>query len=189
MLGIFSFFVFVFVFFFVLLVRRSYLISLHHLLFKKYITSWVFSGFSCSSKSPSTTPCTTPGTPGLVVLVVLRMSYLISLHPLLFKFIAHVRSICKFDLTVFCVFVFLYLHVRHLGTLFLKSSYHYLLKNISHVRSIFKFDSNCICRFVYMCICICVFGCQTSGNIVFEVLVRFPFQKYITSWVFLDLAL
>ena len=40
----------------------------------------------------------------------------------------------------------------------------------------------CIC--VYLCIWICVFGCQTRGNIVFEVLVRFPFQKYIISWVF-----
>ena len=40
----------------------------------------------------------------------------------------------------------------------------------------------CIC--VHLCIWICVFGCQTRGNIVFEVLVRFPFQKYITSWVF-----
>ena len=37
---------------------------------------------------------------------------------------------------------------------------------------------------MYLCIRICVFGCQTCGNIVFEVLVRFPFQKYITSWVF-----
>ena len=40
-----------------------------------------------------------------------------------------------------------------------------------------------------LCICICVFGCQTLGNIVFEVLVRFPFQKYITSWVFLAFEL
>jgi len=43
--------------------------------------------------------------------------------------------------------------------------------------------------FVYLCICICIFGCQTLGNIVFvkklfEVLVPFSFQKYITSWVF-----
>ena len=37
---------------------------------------------------------------------------------------------------------------------------------------------------VLVYLCICVFGCQTLGNIVFEVLVRFPFQKYITSWVF-----
>ena len=37
---------------------------------------------------------------------------------------------------------------------------------------------------MHLCIWICVFGCQTRGNIVFEVLVRFPFQKYITSWVF-----
>merc|ERR1711974_428101 len=27
-------------------------------------------------------------------------------------------------------------------------------------------------------------SCFSLGNIVFEVLVRFPFQKYITSWVF-----
>ena len=27
---------------------------------------------------------------------------------------------------------------------------------------------------------ICVFGCQTLGNIVFEVLVPLPFQKYNT---------
>ena len=51
---------------------------------------------------------------------------------------------------------------------------------LKHVRSIFTFDPNCICVFVH----ICVFGRQTLGNIVFEVLVSFPFQKYITSWVF-----
>ena len=27
-------------------------------------------------------------------------------------------------------------------------------------------------------------SCFSLGNIVFEVLVRFPFQKYITSWIF-----
>ena len=70
-----------------------------------------------------------------------------------------------------------------LGTLFLKSSYHHLFKNISYVDNLTK------TVFVYLCICICVFGCQTRGNIVFEVLVRFPFQKYITSWVFLALEL
>ena len=37
--------------------------------------------------------------------------------------------------------------------------------------------------------CICVIARQTLGNIVFEVLVRFPFQKYITSWVFLAFEL
>ena len=31
-----------------------------------------------------------------------------------------------------CVFVCVYLDVRHLGTLFLRSSYHLLFKNISH---------------------------------------------------------
>ena len=75
-----------------------------------------------------------------------------------------------------CVFVFLYLDVRHLGTLFLRSSYHYLmlglLSNLTQT------------VFVYLYICICVFECKTPGNIVFEVLVPFPFQKYITSWVF-----
>ena len=37
---------------------------------------------------------------------------------------------------------------------------------------------------MYLSICISVFTCQTPGNIVFEVLVPLPFQKYITSWVF-----
>ena len=55
-----------------------------------------------------------------------------------------------------CVFVFLYLHVRHLGTLFSKSSYHYLFKNISHVWSIWSFDPNCFCVFVYLHLCIWV---------------------------------
>ena len=32
-------------------------------------------------------------------------------------------------------------------------------------------------------------SCFSLGNIVFEVLVQFPFQKYITSWVFLALEL
>ena len=75
----------------------------------------------------------------------------------------------------------LHLHVRRLGALFLKSSYHYLSKNISHVRSIWSFDPYSICVFVYLHLCIL---CQTLGNIVLEVLVSFSFQKYITSWVF-----
>ena len=52
--------------------------------------------------------------------------------------------------------VFVYLDVRHSGTLFLRSSYHYLFKNIAHVRSICKFDPNCICVFVYLYLCICM---------------------------------
>ena len=51
--------------------------------------------------------------------------------------------------------------------------------------AVFVYLFFCECVFVYLCICICVFGCQTLGNIVFEVLEPFPFQKYITSWVFL----
>ena len=56
-----------------------------------------------------------------------------------------------------CVFVFVYFDVRHLGTLFLRSSYHYLFKNIAHVMSIRNFDQCCICVFVYLCICVFVF--------------------------------
>ena len=52
-----------------------------------------------------------------------------------------------------CVFVFVYLHVRRLGTLFLRSLYHHLFKNIAHVRSMCNFDRSCICVFVYLCIC------------------------------------
>ena len=95
---------------------------------------------------------------------------------------SHVGPIFKFDPNCICVFV--YLHVRHSGTLFLRSSYHYLFKNISHVRSIFKFDPNCICVFVYLYLCIV---CQTLGNIVFEVLVLFPFEEYSTCWVYLQI--
>ena len=54
-----------------------------------------------------------------------------------------------------CVFVFEYLQVRHPGTLFLRSSYHYLFKNIAHVMSICNFDQCCICVFVYLYLCIC----------------------------------
>ena len=66
------------------------------------------------------------------------------------------------DLSANCICVFVYLHVRHWGILFLRSSYHYLFKNIAHVRSICKFDPNCICVFVCLCIlylyfCICMF--------------------------------
>merc|ERR1711963_941594 len=77
-----------------------------------------------------------------------------------------------------CVFVFVYLQVRHQGTLFLRSSYHYLFKNIAHVMSICNFDQGCICVFAYLCICICVFASQTPRNIVSEVLLPLPFQKY-----------
>ena len=52
-----------------------------------------------------------------------------------------------------CVFV--YLQVRHPGTLFLRSCYHYLFKNIAHVMSVYNFDQFCICVFVYLYLCIC----------------------------------
>ena len=58
--------------------------------------------------------------------------------------------ICVFVCLCICVFIFLHLDVRHLETLFLRSSYHYLFKNIAHVRSICNFDRSCICVFVYL---------------------------------------
>ena len=41
--------------------------------------------------------------------------------------------------------------------------------------------------FVYLCICICVFASQTPRNIVFEILLPLPFQKYSTCHVCLQL--
>ena len=49
------------------------------------------------------------------------------------KNIAHFMSICNFDRSCICVFVFVCLYVRHSVTWILTSSYHYLLKNIVHV--------------------------------------------------------
>ena len=51
--------------------------------------------------------------------------------------------ICVYVCVCVCVFVFVYLHVRHLGTLFLRSLYHYIFKNITHVRP--------ICNLCVMC--------------------------------------
>ena len=41
--------------------------------------------------------------------------------------------------------------------------------------------------FVYLCICICVFACPTLVNIIFEVLASFPFEKYNTCLVKLQI--
>ena len=67
------------------------------------------------------------------------------------------------------IFAYLYLHVIHLRTLFLRSLYHYLFKNIAHQ----------IWHKLYLCIC--VFGCQTLGNIVFEVLVPCGANKTVVA--------
>ena len=87
--------------------------------------------------------------------------FLGSLYHYLFKNIAHVRDICKFNSNCICVFVFVflcifivYLHVRHLGILFLMSWYNFLWKNIALIGSICKFDQTV---FVYLCICVFVF--------------------------------
>ena len=76
-----------------------------------------------------------------------------------------------------CVFVFVYFDVRHLGTLFLRSSNNILFKNIAHDRSISKFYPNCICVFVYLCICICVFGHPRLISDQLELFVTSPFSS------------
>ena len=53
--------------------------------------------------------------------------------------------------------------------------------------SICNFDQCCISVFVYLRICICVFASQTPRNIVSEVLLPLPFQKYSTCHVYLHL--
>ena len=116
---------------------------------------------------------------------------LVSLRIITLWKIYHIRYICNFNWSRICVCVFLhvffYLYFIHSGTL--RSSYHYLLKNIAHVMSISNFDYCCICVFVYLylCICICVFASQTPRNIVSEVLLPLPFQKYSTCHVYLQL--
>jgi len=85
--------------------------------------------------------------------------------------ITHVRSIFKFDPKFICVFVFVFL---------------YLFICICVFLFVYLYLCICICIFVFVylylciCICICVFLCQTLGNVVFEVLIPFSFQKYIT---------
>ena len=81
-----------------------------------------------------------------------------------------------FSKNCICVFVFVYFDVRHLGTLFLRSSNNILFKNIAHDRSISKFYPNCICVFVYLCICVFVFvylviqdSSQTNWNFLLPV--------------------
>merc|ERR1711955_33088 len=73
-----------------------------------------------------------------------------------------------------------------MGTLFLGSLYDFLFKNISHHGSLGFFV--CFFWFSWFSRILGFLGflgsCFSLGNIVFEVLVRFPFQKYITSWVF-----
>ena len=100
--------------------------------------------------------------------------------------IYHIRYICNYDWSLICVFVFVYFHMYlyfiHSGTL--RSSYHYLLENIAHVMSICNFYQCCICIFVYLYLCICKSDTQ---NIVSEVLLPLPFQKYSTGHVYLQL--
>merc|ERR1711963_93991 len=108
------------------------------------------------------------------------------LLPLPFSKILHMSCLSAtltnavFAYLCICVFVFVYLQVRHPGTMFLRSSYHYLFKNIAHVMSICNFGQ---AVFLYLCICICVFASQTPENIIFKVLVLSPFRKYLVCMV------
>merc|ERR1712223_158263 len=63
-----------------------------------------------------------------------------------------------------------------------------LFKNIPHVWSFWHFVICCNCVFVYLCICIFVFVHSTHGNMIFDILEQFSFQKYTTCWVFLALC-
>ena len=58
-----------------------------------------------------------------------------------------------------CVFVFLYLCVRHMGISFLISLNNPLFKNMPYVGSFWHFIICCICVFVYLCICVFVNLC------------------------------
>ena len=78
-----------------------------------------------------------------------------------------------------CVFVFVYLQVRHPGTLFLRSSYHYLFKNIADVIFICNFDQCCICVFVYLQV-------RHPGTLFLRSSYHYLFQKYSTCHVYLQ---
>ena len=76
------------------------------------------------------------------------------------------------------VFVFVYLTVGHLGISFLTSLNQQLFRNIAYVWYFWHFNK---AVFVYLylciCICICVFVYLTDGNISFDVLGAWAFQK------------
>ena len=78
-----------------------------------------------------------------------------------------------------CVFVYLYLHFRQLGTLIMRSSYHYIFENISYSRHICNLQYLCNCVFAYMYLHV------RQMDTLFEVLI--PFQKYSTCWAFVQL--
>ena len=56
-----------------------------------------------------------------------------------------VFAYCVFVYLYLCICVFVYLGVRHLGTLFLRSSYHLVFKNISHHGSFQGFHDRELC--------------------------------------------
>ena len=72
--------------------------------------------------------------------------------------------------------VFVYMQVRHSGTLFLRSLYHNLSKNITCYISV------TLTKTVFV-----FFAHQILGNIIFEILVPSPFQKYSTCRVYVQL--
>ena len=76
---------------------------------------------------------------------------------LFFKNILHVGSFWHFVICCICVFVFVYLHVWHMGVSFLIPLNNPLFKNIPHVGSFWHFVICSICLFVYLYLCICTF--------------------------------
>ena len=91
----------------------------------------------------------------------------------------------------------MYLYVRHMGTLFLRSSYHCLFKNITYMLVISltfieSFDSKLylsICVFVYLCICIYVFAHQILRNIIFKVLIPSTLTEAAFVYLYLGICI
>ena len=135
-----------------LFLRSSYLYLFKNIAFVRHICNFENKLYSCVC---------------IFVFVYLHIRhsgtlFLRSMYHYLCENITYVRHICNFDQNCICVFVYLsicvfvimYLHIRYLGTSFLKSSYHHLFKNIAHVVPMCNFDRSCICVFVHLCICI-----------------------------------
>ena len=72
-------------------------------------------------------------------------------------------------------------HFGHLGISFLTSFNQQLFRNIAYVWYPWHFNKAvCVCLYLCIYICICVFVFLTVGNISFDVLGLWAFQKYST---------
>ena len=63
------------------------------------------------------------------------------------------------------------------------SLYPVFSKNIALHRVYWHFIIHCICDTLYLCVCVCVFVCQTPGNIISNIPVPSAFRKYSTCMV------